>query len=96
MSISYFSFHEKVRNKRGKVRKIDTPITGKTYVSDIIWYDRFGWEELNCMNYTQSFIDKNYIQPVEPEVPDDEMKVADFPDLGEDMSNIFNNTMEDY
>jgi len=45
----------------------------------------------------QSFIDKIDIQPAEPdEVPGDEMKVADFPDLEVDISNLFNHEMESY
>jgi len=49
------------------------------------------------MNSVQSFTDKIYIQPAEPgEVPDEEMKVADFPDLEVDISNLFNHEMESY
>jgi len=57
-----------------------------------------GWEEFKIrlnMKNIQSFINKNYIRPVELEVPH-EMKVGDFPELDEDIGNLFNNELEDY
>jgi hypothetical protein len=60
MVIPCFSFHEKVKNKNVKVRKVNTPITGKPDVSDVFWYidrmffDRSGWEELEIHNSSNS------------------------------------------
>jgi len=41
-------------------------------------------------------IDKIYIQPAEPEVLGDEMKVVALPELDEDISNTYINELENY
>ena len=100
MVIPCFSFLENVKNKHVKVRKLDTPITGKPVISDVFWYvdrmffDGSGWEELEIHNSTSNSdtneINVNNIQSFINKnciQPAEEIKEADFPELYEDEMN---------